>query len=64
MLDVFQTYDVPGFDRVRIVSQRSVSSVEPAAHVFLVNEAFDEEFASDVTTALKNLRSRIYGSVA
>jgi hypothetical protein len=65
-LEKFQQDDVAGWDTVRITSQGSVSSVEPAVHVFIINDAFDEEFAEEIKVALRNLRERIknFGSVA
>ena len=61
-LDDFRQDDVFGYDTVRIHSQGSVSTVGPFIHVYFLNEGFDQEFVSDLTLALKNLRDRIKGS--
>lgn len=62
LLDEFRQDDVFGYDTVRVHSQGSVSTVGPFVHVYFLNEGFDQEFVSDFTLALKNLRGRITGS--
>ena len=64
MLDRFRTDDVFGYETVRVASQGSVASCYPSVHMFFMNEGFDEQFVSDLTLALKNLRARISGVVA
>lgn len=64
MLDKFRTDDVFGYETIRVSSQGSVASCEPSVHTFFMNEGFDQQFVSDLTLALKNLRDRINGSVA
>jgi len=62
LLDEFRQDDVFGYGTVRVHSQGSVSTVGPFVHVYFLNEGFDQEFVSDLTLALKNLRGRILGS--
>lgn len=57
--DSFDAQDVFGYNWVRIRTQGSVAVVEPCVHVYFLNETFDQEFVSDLTLALKNLRDRI-----
>ena len=59
MFDAYRADDVFGFNTLRINSQGSVATVEPSVHVCFFNEAFDEEFVSDLTSALEKLRGRI-----
>jgi hypothetical protein len=59
MFDKHNSNDVPGFERVTFTSQGSVSTVEASAHVFIVNEPFDEEFVAEVKAALRKLGERL-----
>ena len=57
--DAFAAQDVFEYSQVSINSQGSVVDVYPSVHVYFLNEPFDQEFVTDLTLALKNLRDRL-----